>query len=84
MRIQNHSEYAAAAERANALSDAPEQSDAAGELAVLIEALRKWEQEHAGENAHGPEDNPEPGSNDSLDDLPVAGLPGNLGKLQAD
>lgn len=84
MRIESHTEYAAAAERANALSDAPEGSDAAGERAVLIEALRKWDREHARENVHGPEDDPEPGSNDNPDDLPVAGLPGNLGKLQAD
>jgi len=84
MRIQNHTEYAAAAERANALSDAPEGSEAARELAVLIEALRQWDEDHAGENAHGPESNPEPGSNESPDDLPVAGLPGNLGKLNAD
>lgn len=84
MFIQNHTEYAAAAERANALSDAPEGSEAARELATLIEALRKWDEEHAGENAHGPETNPEPGSNFSPDDLPVSGLPGNLGKLKAD
>lgn len=84
MLIQNHTEYAAAAERANALSDAPEGSDAARELAALIDALRKWDEVHAGENAHGPEADPEPGSNVSPDDLPVSGLPGNLGKLKAD
>ncbi|MEI5668318.1 hypothetical protein WBO78_24355 [Bosea sp. CCNWLW174] len=84
MVIQNHTEYAAAAERANALSDAPEGSEAARELATLIAALRKWDEDHAGENAHGPETNPEPGSNVSRDDLPVSGLPGNLGKLKAD
>lgn len=84
MLIQNHTEYAAAAERANALSDAPEGSEAARELAVLIEALRKWDEAHAGENAHGPETHPEPGSILSPDDLPVSGLPGNLGKLKVD
>ncbi|MGX1787029.1 hypothetical protein ACWIGM_09845 [Bosea sp. NPDC055332] len=83
MLIQNHTEYAAAAERANSLSDAPEGSEAARELAVLIEALRKWDEDHAGENAHGPEASPEPGNNISPDDLPVSGLPGNLGKLKA-
>lgn len=84
MLIQNQTDYAAAAERANALSDAPEGSKAARELAGLIEALRKWDEDHVGENAHGPEANPEPGSNLSADDLPISGLPGNLGKLNAD
>ncbi|KRE11743.1 hypothetical protein ASE66_24880 [Bosea sp. Root483D1] len=84
MIISTKAEYEAAAERANALSDAPEGSPAAAELAALVCALRKWDEVHAGENAHGPEANPEPGTNRSPDDLLVSGLPGNLGKLKAD
>ncbi|WP_129160492.1 hypothetical protein [Bosea sp. Tri-44] len=84
MLIQSHTEYAAKAERANALSDAPEGSSAAEELKNLIAALRQWDEDHAGENMHGPEANPLPGTNRSPDDLPIAGLPGNLGKLHLD
>ncbi|MCV9937145.1 hypothetical protein OIU35_12290 [Boseaceae bacterium BT-24-1] len=84
MLIQSHTEYAAAAERANALSDVPEDSAAAEELKNLVAALRQWDEDHAGENKHGPEANPAPGTNRSSDDLPVAGLPGNLVKLKRD
>ncbi|MCV9937698.1 hypothetical protein OIU35_15190 [Boseaceae bacterium BT-24-1] len=84
MLIQSYTEYAAAAERANAISDAQEGSEEAAELANLIAAIRQWDEDHAGENSHGPEANPEPGTNRSLDDLPIAGLPGNLGKLKLD
>ncbi|RYF29772.1 MAG: hypothetical protein EOO23_06675 [Comamonadaceae bacterium] len=84
IQINSRAEYQAAVERANALSDAPEGSEAASELAILVGALRKWDETHAGENAHGPEANPEPGSNRSPDDLALSGLPGNLGKLKAD
>jgi hypothetical protein len=82
MKISNKAEYVAAAERANALSDAPEGSPAGRELAELVAALRGWDAAHRKER--GREDNPEPASNTSPDDLPVAGLPGNLGKLRQD
>lgn len=78
MKISNRDEYEAAASRANALSDAPEGSAAAGELAELVAALRVWDEEHKGENSHGPD--PVQGLN-TPDDLSVSGLPGNVGKL---
>ncbi|WID98818.1 hypothetical protein QO058_11540 [Bosea vestrisii] len=84
MLIQSHTDYAAAAERANALSDAPEGSAAAEELKGLVAALRQWDEDHRGDQRNGPEANPEPGTNRSPDDLPVAGLPGNFGKLKLD
>lgn len=81
MRIENKDEYDAAAARANALSDAPEGTVAAAELADLIMAIQDWEASREPEG-HGPEANPAPGTNRSPDDLPFAGLPGNLGKLR--
>jgi|APAra7269096613_1048513.scaffolds.fasta_scaffold12379_1 hypothetical protein len=80
MKISNHDEYAAAAARASSLSDAPEGSEAASELAELVTALRAWDEAHKGQNSHGPE--PVEGLN-RPDDLSVSGLPGNLGKLRA-
>lgn len=55
MKISNHDEYAAAAARASSLSDAPEGSEAASELAELVTALRAWDEAHKGQNSHGPE-----------------------------
>lgn len=81
MQIENNDEYEAAAARANALSDAPEGSKAAAELAELVAALRQWEASREPQG-HRPEDNPVPGTNQSPDDLPFSGLPGNLGKLR--
>lgn len=78
MQIEN---YEAAAARANALSDAPEGSEAAAELAELVAALREWEARREPQG-HGPEENPAPGANQSPDDLPLSGLPGKLGKLR--
>lgn len=83
MIITSKAEYEAAAERANAISDAPEGSPAASELAALVEALRKWDEEHTGENRNGPE-NSDVGTALTKDDLPISGLPGNLGKLNAE
>ncbi|HEV7321797.1 MAG TPA: hypothetical protein VGO04_24595 [Ensifer sp.] len=79
MRISNHDEYNAAVARAHSLSDAPEGSAAAAEHADLIAALRAWDEEHKGENSHGPE--PVGGLN-TADDFGVSGLPGNLGRLR--
>ncbi|MDU0343718.1 hypothetical protein [Bosea rubneri] len=79
MLIENHDEYEAAAARANALSDAPEGSEAAEELAELVAALREWDarREPASE---GQEHNPSPSTNQRPDDLPFSGLPRNLGR----
>ncbi|AOO81330.1 hypothetical protein [Bosea vaviloviae] len=79
--IANKAEYEAAAARANALSDAPEGSPAAQELATLVAELRQWDEAHKGENSHGPE--PVAGLN-RPDDMSVSGLPGNIGKLKKD
>ncbi|MGW9333409.1 hypothetical protein [Bosea sp. NPDC055594] len=81
MRIESKEEFAAAAARANALSDAAEGTPAADELAGLVAAIRDWEARRKPEG-HGPEENPEPGTNRSPDDLRFTGLPGNLGKLR--
>lgn len=79
MKLSNHDEYRAAVQRAAALSDAPEGTEQATEFCTLTEAIRLWDEEHEGENSHGPE-----GETDLLrpDDLPFSGLPGNLGKLK--
>lgn len=82
MRIESKDELDAAAKRANALSDAVEGTPAAEELADLVTAIRDWEARRVSED-HGPDENPEPGTNRSPDDLPFSGLPGNLGKLRA-
>jgi hypothetical protein len=74
-------EYEAAVVRANALSDAPEGTPEARELALLIADLREWDEHHKGDQSHGPE--PVEGFN-RPDDLPFSGLPGNLGKLTKD
>lgn len=79
MTISNHAEYGAAVERASALGDAPRGSPQAEELQRLTAEIRRWDEDHKGENAHGPE------PADGLlrpDDLPFSGLPGNLGKLR--
>ncbi|MDU0341989.1 hypothetical protein [Bosea rubneri] len=81
MQIENKDEYEAVAARANALSAAPESSKAAAELAELVAALLQWEARREPQG-HGQEDNPAPGTNQSPDDLPFSGLPGNLGKLR--
>ena len=81
MRISNREEYEAALARANALSDAPEGSAQAAEFAELEAALRTWNEARQGENSHGPEEV------EGLlrpDDLPISGLPGNIGKLHKD
>lgn len=79
--INDKSEYEAAAARANALSDAPEGSPAAEELAALVADLRRWDDDHKGEQSHGPE--PVEGLT-RPDDMSVSGLPFNLGKLTKD
>lgn len=81
MRIESKDEFDAAAARANALSDVAEGTPAADELAELIAAIRDWEARREPEG-HRPEEDPEPGTNRSPDDLPFSGLPGNLGKLR--
>lgn len=81
MRIESKEEFDAVAARANALSDAAEGTPAADELAELIAAIRGWEARREPEG-HGPEENPEPGTNRSPDDLPFSGLPANVGKLR--
>jgi hypothetical protein len=78
---QKQLRYEAAALRANALSDAPEGSPAAEELAGLVADLRAWDDIHKGEQKNGPE--PVDGLT-RPDDMTVCGLPGNLGKLHAD
>ena len=81
MNITDKEEYAAAAQRASAISDAPEGSAEAQELAILVAAIRNWDEAHKGENANGVED-----ASDltRADDLSFSGLPGNLGKLRKD
>jgi hypothetical protein len=81
MPLRTKAEYEAAALRANALSDAPEGSPAAEELATLIADLRAWDETHKGEHMNGPE--PVDGLN-RPDDMSICGLPGNLGKLRAE
>lgn len=80
MRIADRTEYDAAATRANALSDAPEGTPQADELAMLVAALKAWDEDHGGETSHGPE--PVEGLT-RPDDMTVSGLPGNIGKLHA-
>lgn len=82
MIIETRADYEAALARAQALGAATAQEDTpeARELAALTQAIRRWE-EARGDRSFGREANPEPGSNRSPDDLPVAGLPGNLGRL---
>lgn len=80
MRISDRTEYGAAATRANALSDAREGTPQAAELAMLVAALKAWDEEHSGENNHGPE--PVDGLT-RPDDMTISGLPGNIGKLRA-
>lgn len=82
MPITNRAEYEQALARAHALSDAPEGSAQAEERAALAAELRAWDDAHRGENAHGPDSDTDV-SLDSPDDMPVSGLPGNLGKLNA-
>ena len=81
MKPTSRDEYSAAVQRAAALSDAPEGTEQAAEFRTLTEAIRRWDEEHEGENSHGPET-----ETDLLrpDDLPFSGLPGNLGKLKRD
>jgi len=55
MTIRDRSEYEAAAARAHALSDAPEGSPQADELARLIVDLKAWDDEREGGLSHGPE-----------------------------
>lgn len=81
MPIETRAAYDAAKLRANALSAAPAGSEAADELAALIAEIRQWQERHEGQEAHGPE--PVEGFI-GPDDLPVSGLPGNLGKLRDD
>lgn len=81
MKIKDKADYDAAAKRANAISDAPEGTPAARELAGLVGAIRAWEEAHKGENANGIED---ASSLTRPDDLSISGLPGNLGKLYKD
>lgn len=78
MEITNKAEYDAAATRANALSDAPEGTPQARELAGLVSAIRAWDEAHEGEHASGPE---EVTGLTRPDDMSISGLPGNLGKL---
>ncbi|KRE07553.1 hypothetical protein ASE63_22935 [Bosea sp. Root381] len=81
MMISSRDEYRAAVERASALSDAPGGSAEAEEFRQLTAEIGRWNEEHKGENSHGPE------PADGLlrpDDLPFSGLPGNLGKLEKD
>jgi hypothetical protein len=59
-----------------------EGSAQAEERAALAAELRAWDDAHRGENAHGPDSDTDV-SLDSPDDMPVSGLPGNLGKLNA-
>ena len=82
MPITTRAEYDHAVARANALSDAPEGSPQAQELATLTADLRAWDEKHRGENANGPDSDTD-ASLDSPDDMSVSGLPGNLGKLNA-
>jgi hypothetical protein len=79
MAISNHEEYRAAVERAATLSNAPQGSPAETEFKTLKTEIRRWDEEHKGDNSHGPE--PVEGFIRS-DDLPFSGLPGNLGKLR--
>jgi hypothetical protein len=81
MDITNKAEYDAAATRANAISDAPEGTSEARELAGLVVAIRAWDKAHKGEQSNGPET---VSGLKRPDDLPVSGLPGNLGKLHMD
>lgn len=81
MTIRDRSEYEAAAARAHALSDAPEGSPQAYELARLIIDLKAWDEEREGGLSHSPE------VVDGLtrpDDWTVSGLPGKIGKLRKD
>lgn len=81
MPISNHSNYQAAVERAAAISNAEEGSEAAREFTRLTSQIRRWDDAHKGEKAHGPEED------QSLlrpDDLSFSGLPGNIGKLYKD
>lgn len=81
MQISNYDEYRAAVQRAAAISDAQPDSEEGREFQLLTSAIQEWDGAHKGENAHGPE------PDQSLlrpDDLPFAGLPGNLGKLHKD
>jgi hypothetical protein len=81
VEIKDKADYYAAAKRANAISDAPEGTPEALELAGLVDAIRAWDEAHKGENANGIE---ETSSLTRPDDLSVSGLPGNLGKLHED
>lgn len=81
MTLTNHEEYEAAVQRAATLSDAPEGSAEAAEFQHRTAEIRHWNEEHKGENTHGPE--PTDGLLKS-DDLSFSGLPGNLGKLKDD
>ena len=81
MRIVNHEDYTAAVERAAALSNALPDSEQGREFQRLTLAIREWDEEHKGKNAHGPEPRD---SALTADDLPFSGLPGTLGKLNKD
>lgn len=81
MDITNKAEYDAAATRANAISDAPEGTPEARELAGLVAAIRAWDEAHSEDQSHGPE---HVSGLTRPDDLSVSGLPGNLGKLHLD
>lgn len=81
MQISNNDEYRAAVQRAAAISDAQPDSEEGREFQLLTSASKNGNGAHKGENAHGPE--PEQGLL-RTDDLPFAGLPGNVGKLHKD
>jgi len=75
MTITSREEYETATTRLRALSDASEGSPAATEVADLVQAVRAWDDDQP-DTSHGPEDNPEPGTNVSPDDdLSFSGLP---------
>lgn len=81
MPIANHDDYRAAVARAAALDAAAPGTPEAEEFRRLTSAIREWDEAHKGENANGPEEHH---GALTADDLPFSGLPGNLGKLQAD
>jgi len=77
--LESQADYEAAVQRAAALSDAPAGSVQAAEFQRLTGDIRRWNEAHKGENSQGPEPS---GELLTPDDLPFAGLPGNLGKLK--
>jgi hypothetical protein len=81
MQISTRAKYDAATTRAKTISDAPEGTPQAQELASRVSAIRAWDEAHEAEHAHGPE---EVAGLIRPDDLSISGLPGNLGKLEKD